>query len=204
MDKSWLTQLRIRRSIRNQENQQQLQRRSVDGSDLQAALERHRMWIGSGWELGKRADLHRADLHGSDLKEVMLPEADLHAADLHRADLRDADLEGADLHRADLCRAKLHGAELRWADLHRARMCRADLEGADLKEADLHRADLSGANLRGADLRGADLRGADLRRAKGLTQAQIDAACGDPSTRLPHGLKPAEAGTPSGDEQGSC
>jgi hypothetical protein len=34
----------------------------------------------------------------------------------------------------------------------------------------------------------ADLTGADLRRAKGLTQAQVDSAKGNKDTKLPKGL----------------
>jgi uncharacterized protein YjbI with pentapeptide repeats len=41
------------------------------------------------------------------------------------------------------------------------------------------------ADLIGADLREADLRGADLSGALFLSQAQLNAALGDPRTRLP-------------------
>ncbi len=33
------------------------------------------------------------------------------------------------------------------------------------------------------------LKGTDLTKAKGLTQAQLDAACGDAETKAPAGLK---------------
>jgi uncharacterized protein YjbI with pentapeptide repeats len=45
------------------------------------------------------------------------------------------------------------------------------------------RADLAGARLDGADLTDAFLTG-----AMGLTQAQLDQACGDGRTKLPPGL----------------
>lgn len=57
---------------------------------------------------------------------------------------------------------------------------RVDLIGADLK-----RINLRGANLRGAYLMAADLRGADLTNSIFLTQAQINTARGDNSTKLP-------------------
>ena len=85
---------------------------------LSLALQRHQTWLGSGWEMGARADLHGADLHGAGLSGAILEIADLHSADLHRAVLGDADLEGADLHRADLHRADLLATRrLSWADL---------------------------------------------------------------------------------------
>ena len=37
--------------------------------------------------------------------------------------------------------------------------------------------------------RGANVSGAELDGARGLTQAQLDKACGDRATRLPHGLR---------------
>lgn len=161
----------------------------VSGAQLRVTLDRHEAWVASGWEMGKRADLHHVRLRGVDFSSALLADADLHGADLIRADLREADLEGADLHKAKLRRANLHRAELRWADLRHADLSRADLEGADLKDADLHWADLRGAKLGNAVFEHADLRGANLSRSKGLTQAQIDAAEANAETRLPRGLK---------------
>jgi hypothetical protein len=80
---------------------------------------------------------------------------------------------------ADLMGARLGGANLRGANLRGAYLIAADLKGADLREADLI----------GADLRDADLTGADLTGALFLTQAQLDAARGDASTRLPSALR---------------
>jgi hypothetical protein len=161
----------------------------VSGEQLRVALDRHEAWVASGWEVGKRADLHQFYLRRANLSWALLADADLHGADLIRADLREADLEGADLHKAKLRRANLHRAELRWADLRQADLSRADLEGADLKDADLHHANLRGAKLSNAVFEHADLRGANLSRAKGLTQAQIDVATANAETRLPRGLK---------------
>lgn len=152
---------------------------------LSRAIQRHEMWLGSGWELGARADLHGLDLHRAGLSGAILESADLHGADLHRALLGNADLEGADLHRADLHGADLHGAELGWADLQAADLHGADLSGGKLRDADLRDADCHGVDLTEADLNGADLRGADLRRARGLTQAQIATARIDARTKLP-------------------
>jgi uncharacterized protein YjbI with pentapeptide repeats len=92
-------------------------------------------------------------------------------------DRRGADLVGADLSGADLRRTSLRGALL---------------IGADLTGARLELTDLTGADLRGADLSGADLAGALF-----VTQAQLDAARGDPATRVPPGRnRPAHWAAP--------
>src|SRR5579875_3646787 len=95
--------------------------------------------------------------------------------------------------------ARIHGGivdcvacDLRGAAL----MC---MSFANFTNASFRGTELSGANLAGAKLDGADLTGAktsitsflgtDLRHVKGLTQAQLDIACGDDKTLLPPGLK---------------
>jgi hypothetical protein len=80
---------------------------------------------------------------------------------------------------ADLAGARLAGAALRGASLRGACLIGADLRGADLRHADLI----------GADLRDADLTGADLTGSVFLTRAQLTAAHGDATTRLPNGLE---------------
>ncbi|MES4906544.1 MULTISPECIES: pentapeptide repeat-containing protein [unclassified Streptomyces] len=79
---------------------------------------------------------------------------------------------------ADLIGARLRGANLRGANLRGACLIAADLTGADLRSADLI----------GVDFRDADLTGADLTGAVFLTQAQLNAAKGDATTRLPRAL----------------
>jgi Pentapeptide repeats (8 copies) len=80
---------------------------------------------------------------------------------------------------SELARAGLPGRNHRGADLMGARLRRAGLRGADLR----------GAYLIAADLRDADLRGADLTGALFVVQAQLDAARGDATTRLPPTLR---------------
>jgi uncharacterized protein YjbI with pentapeptide repeats len=118
------------------------------------------------------------------------------ADELERCDVAAAREEVAALLRraSERARAGLRGRDHRGADLVGARLRRAGLRGADLRGAYLIGADLRGADLRsadliGADLRGADLRGADLTGALFLTQAQLDAARGDATTRLPAHLR---------------
>jgi uncharacterized protein YjbI with pentapeptide repeats len=68
-----------------------------------------------------------------------------------------------------------------------------NLSEASFRNTDLSHVDISGAILANADLTGAKLtlaniQGADLSTAKGLTQSQIDRACGDHTTKLPSRL----------------
>jgi uncharacterized protein YjbI with pentapeptide repeats len=82
--------------------------------------------------------------------------------------------------------------------LTRANLGDAMLVVTDMRQAILAGANLSRANLGSADLRGVDLTGAymfgtilyrtRLTDARGLTQEQLDAACGNETTRLPPGL----------------
>jgi len=104
--------------------------------------------------------------------------ADLTGVDHRGAARKGAACKGADHRGADLTGKDLSGADLAGASLRGARLIGADLSGADL----------SGADFTGADLRGADLSGADLTGSIFLTQSQLDAAKGDPGTKLPPSL----------------
>lgn len=97
---------------------------------------------------------------------------------------------------SELARAEVAGSKPnhRNGDLIGAKLRRADLRGANLRGAFLIAADLQNADLRradviGADFRDANLRGADLRDCLYLTQAQLDSAKGDATTRLPDGFR---------------
>ncbi|PLR95105.1 pentapeptide repeat-containing protein [Bacillus sp. T33-2] len=77
--------------------------------------------------------------------------------------------------RSDLIGANLRGADLRGADFRGTLLI-----AADLREADIRHADVIGADFRDADLSGANLTGSIF-----LTQAQVNSAEGDVSTKLP-------------------
>jgi len=162
------------------------------------------------------AILRDAALAGAKLEGAVLRDADLTGANLEGTDLTGANLEGAILRDADLTRASLPGvflragdlagAILRYADLEGALLVGADLRAADLRDALLNLANLIGANLTNVDLTGANLTDAILRDADlgnadlsgailintlpsgGITQQQLNQACGDDSTTLPAGL----------------
>jgi hypothetical protein len=131
-----------------------------------------------------------------------LPAAPVHAADpaavakIHGGivDCIGCNLAGADLTNTCVKEHDLHGANFDGANA--TLMC---MSFANFTDASFRGTDLSGANLAGAKLDGADLTGAktsitsflgtDLRRTKGLTQKQLDVACGDAKTLPPPGLQ---------------
>lgn len=151
-----------------------------------------------------RARVRHANLTQANLYGATLQKADFSAACLEHAKLQNVRAQGADFERVDmqhayvmgalLDAAHLKGANLAEAHLNRVRLVGADLQDANLQGAalsfgNLERADLTGADLTGADLSETVLDGADLSSATGLTQAQLDGACGDARTRLPQGLQ---------------
>ncbi|MFN4297405.1 MAG: pentapeptide repeat-containing protein [Brevundimonas sp.] len=100
-----------------------------------------------------------------------------------RARLRQADLSLTVLNRANFA-----NADLRDIEAYGGVFSSANFAGADLTNASLVGVHLRGANFAGATLTGANLSGADLSGARGLTQGQLDRACGDATTNLPAGL----------------
>lgn len=104
------------------------------------------------------------------------------------------DLAGADLTNTCVKRGNLEGANFDRAKAVLMCMSYANFSGATFRNTDLSAANLAHANLDGADLTGADLtitslKGTDLTHAKGLTQSQLDQACGDSETKVPAGMK---------------
>jgi uncharacterized protein YjbI with pentapeptide repeats len=170
------------------------------------------------------ADLTRAQLAGANLTGAKLWGAKLTNAALVRADLTGAQLSSANLTDAVLSTANLTDAWLSTAKLTRAWFGGANLTGADLRGANLAGVRLKGALLIQEWLSRAPLVGrwllraplvgrwlsrkpvyyvgrwrADLTGKEDLTQAQLDAARGDATTRLPPELqRPASWGTDPG------
>ena len=105
-------------------------------------------------------------------------------ANCPKCNLFQAELSGLTLKGKNLA-----GARLRQADLSLTIMNRTNFAGADLTNASYVGTHLDGANFRGARLTGANFSGAEMARAVGLSQAQLNQACGDAATRLPGGLR---------------
>jgi uncharacterized protein YjbI with pentapeptide repeats len=132
-----------------------------------------------------RARFYHSNLTGASLGDN-LTGAQFVGADLTHANLSGTDLTGAILY-ANLTDASLSSANLTGADLHLS-----FLTDTDFRAANLDRANLSNLNVRAdladAILKDANFSGADLSNCQGLTQQQLDTACGDAKTTLPPGL----------------
>ena len=103
-------------------------------------------------------------------------------------------LQGANLLNTCVKTKDLHGANFDGANATLMCMSFANFKGASFRGTNLDAANLSSAKLDGADLTGASTHitlflGTDLTHVKGLTQAQLDVACGDAKTKAPAGLK---------------
>jgi uncharacterized protein YjbI with pentapeptide repeats len=99
-----------------------------------------------------------------------------------------ARIRQADLSLATADRARFHGANMSLTNFFGARLSSADLSDTNLEGATFVGAYLGGARMNGAVLTGANLSGAELASAVGLTQAQLNTACGDATTTLPAGM----------------
>jgi uncharacterized protein YjbI with pentapeptide repeats len=103
-------------------------------------------------------------------------------------------LQGADLTKTCVKAHDLHGADFDGANavlmcMSFANFTDATFRGTDLSGANLAHAKLDGANLSGAVMDATSLKGTDLTKAVGLTQKQLNQACGDADTKAPAGLK---------------
>jgi len=129
-------------------------------------------------------DLSGRILTGARMTHSNFSRSDFSNAVLSRADASHSEFTGADFTQADLTRTRLIDASCPHARFERAQLAQADARGADFTRATFTHADVTRMNFENADLSGAD-----LRNARGLTQTQLNAACGDRRTRLPRGLR---------------
>jgi uncharacterized protein YjbI with pentapeptide repeats len=124
-----------------------------------------------------------ANCPGCNLFQADLSNRTLKARDYARARLRQADLSLSVFNHGDFT-----GADLRDLNGYGALFSSANFTHANMTNSTFVGAFLQGANFRGATLSGVNFSGAEMDHAVGLTQAQLNSACGDPSTTLPAGL----------------
>ena len=160
------------------------------------------------------SDLNATDLSGSNLNGARFEKARMIRTSVAGATAQGTDFARIEAYRSNFSSIKANGANFSGAELQRAEFNDANLTGANFEKAELSRVDFSGAtltdtrfalsNLSRARLAGAKLggqlgfdqaflyltriEGLDLSQAKGLTQEQVDLACGDNKTKLPAGL----------------
>lgn len=121
------------------------------------------------------------------------PGCNLFQADLSGLQARGLNLSGSRLRQADLSlvvmnRTRFSNADLRDVEAYGGVFSGSNFSGANLTNAGFVGAHLDGASFAGATLTGANFGGASLERARGLTQARLNQACGDEATQLPPGL----------------
>jgi uncharacterized protein YjbI with pentapeptide repeats len=122
------------------------------------------------------------------------PRCNLFQADFANLELKDRNFAGARLRQADMSAAVMNhttmaGADLRDVNAYGAVFTGVSFAGANMTNASFVGTYLEGANFRGANLSGVNFSGAEMDRAVGLTQTQLNQACGDDSTTLPRGLR---------------
>jgi uncharacterized protein YjbI with pentapeptide repeats len=125
--------------------------------------------------------------------EKACKDCDLFQVDLSYQDLDDRDLSGARLRQADLSlstfdHTKFHGANMSIVNAFGIRAEDADFSGVDFEDAALVGGWFGRSKFDNARLNNANISGSDFSSATGLTQTQLNAACGDDATRLPKGL----------------
>ena len=154
----------------------------LDSSNLSGAVFAKAFLVnveGKGVDLSD-AVLRDANMTGAKLSSSAFVRADLRRADLMRGDFTESDFTSADFSGTSARDTVFTGAIFR--DVTAKLVL---LDGADLTGVDFSGADLGSSSFEGATISEANLSGADLRGARGLTQAQLDTACGDANTRLP-------------------
>ncbi|MDI1280931.1 pentapeptide repeat-containing protein [Brevundimonas sp.] len=122
------------------------------------------------------------------------PGCNLFQASFGGLEARGLNLSGSRLRQADLSlavmnRTRFTNTDMRDVDAYGAVFSSSNFSGANLTNASFVGAYLEGSNFSRATLEGTNFSGAQLARATGLTQSQLNRACGDSSTTLPSGLR---------------
>ncbi len=121
------------------------------------------------------------------------PRCDLFQIDLSYQDVEARDFSGARMRQSDLSLISADGSRFRGANLSLVNAFGGRFAHADFTNANLNHTQLIGGyfgygRFAGATLNGANISGSDFTGVTGLTQAQLNAACGDAQTILPAGL----------------
>ena len=120
-------------------------------------------------------------------------DCNLFQAELSYSKIKNVTFAGSRLRQSNLTLSTMDGVSFNRTNLSIANLYGGRFTGASFKNADLTRAILVGgsfdaANFEGANLTDANLSGAEMSKSRGLTQDQLNAACGDEFTELPTGL----------------
>lgn len=165
------------------------------------------------------AQLTQATFESMNLEEVVFDQSILHDASFSGSNLCHGSFVNAKMEKVDLENTNSVGVKFEGAQLADALFGEANVTGASFKNADLTNVDMRQIELHdsrsdecpgrvarattfeGANLSWARLEGLDLSGVRGLTRDQLDAACLDHTTILPHRL---EEGPPKGRAREHC
>jgi uncharacterized protein YjbI with pentapeptide repeats len=125
------------------------------------------------------SDFSRVEAYRTSFAGIIAPGTTFASAELQRADFKGADLTDADFDKAELGRAEFEGAAIGGAKFTLANLSRAQFAGATLGAP---------VDFAGAFMFLTRIEGVDLSAATGLSQDQVNLACGDAGTKLPGGL----------------
>lgn len=137
---------------------------------------------------GENVNLHKSVLRDATLTEATLRNSNISYADLRRADLTRGDFSGSSFQGSLLKASDAIDATFDNVNFTGARLSHGNFTGASFKDANLSNVTFGDANLENSDFKDAELRGAHLYEATGLTQGQLNSACGDAHTILPEGM----------------
>lgn len=146
----------------------------------------------------EKATLVRASLAGSTAKGARFDRIEAYRTDFSGMDAQGAVFASAEMQRSNFQDANLANVDFTKAELGRAQFHDADISGTRFSSANLARADFRGATFTAPiDFDRAfffltRIEGVDLSNSTGLSQWQVDMACGDARTGLPTELKRPE------------
>ena len=166
-------------------NRSNLSGGNFDNSNLSDTHFRRAYLVGVS---GNKVNLENSTMPDATMIEANLSASNLKATDLRRVDMTRGQFIGSIFNDADLVSVSAENADFSEAEFINARADHIDLEGANLTNARLNGVKFGNAVFDGTILQGSDLSGADLSTVTGLTQAQLDTACGDYKTRLPRAM----------------
>lgn len=170
---------------------QDLSGANLFGTDFTATDLRNSNLIAANLE---KATLVRASLAGSSAKGTRFDRIEAYRTDFSRMDAQGAVFASAEMQRSNFKDANLVNVDFTKAELGRAQFHDADISGSRFSFANLARADFRSATVAAPiDFDRAyffltRIEGVDLSSATGLSQWQLNMACGDLRTGLPYGL----------------